>query len=183
MKKLLFLVVAALSFGALRADTEIVNGIEYKFVHTSNSGTCLKGASLPGGLPLPRIPLVIPRTLGGHPVQKINDTVFKKTAISEVIIPEGCKEISYSVFMDCKNLERVVLPQSLERIGDFAFVGCSRLRFVEIPADSNLERIGRECFAECSRLSGFYFPPTLKYIGKNAFGQTAIVPPFAFQRP
>jgi hypothetical protein len=59
---------------------------------------------------------------------------FKETGFTELVIPEGVKEIRDRAFRNCKNLVSVTIPASVEIIGGSAFYGCPELATVKMPA-------------------------------------------------
>jgi hypothetical protein len=64
----------------------------------------------------------------------IGKSAFQGAGFTELVIPEGVKEIRDSAFSGCKNLTSVTIPASIERIGDYAFSGCPELATVKMPA-------------------------------------------------
>ena len=60
----------------------------------------------------------------GLPVVAIADGVFKNSAISEIIIPEGIVSIGAGAFSGCTSLLRISIPSTLCYIGGGAFNGC-----------------------------------------------------------
>lgn len=139
--------------------------------------------------------VVIPRTLGGYPVQYIYADVFNgNTSIESVTIPEGVISVASRCFRDASNLKTVSLPSTLQTIGTNAFTGtaietitipkgvikiesgvfwkCSKLKTVTLP--STLEEIGSSAFFQCGSLATITLPSSLKKIGNNAFDSTAL---------
>lgn len=89
--------------------------------------------------------LVIPSELGGKPVKKLGDGLFKDNdTITAVIIPAGVEQIGANVFSGCAKLEQINLPSSLVSIGE-------------------------EAFSECTKLSSLYIPTSVKEIDDGAF--------------
>jgi hypothetical protein len=64
----------------------------------------------------------------------IGERAFAGTGFTELVIPEGVKEIRDGAFRDCKNLKSVTIPESIEIIGTGAFASCSELTTVKIPS-------------------------------------------------
>ena len=67
---------------------------------------------------------------------------------STLVIPDGCRRISRSVFENCTNLKEVVISEGVKRIGNSAFWCCRNLEKVEIPG--SVEKIGEYAFYKCS---------------------------------
>lgn len=89
-----------------------------------------------------------------------------------LVIPEGVTEIEPRVF-SCCDIESVEFPNSLRTIGEGAFSHCDKLKSVKF--GNGIEKIGSQnddegCFfAYCTELEEIEFPPSLKYLGQNAF--------------
>lgn len=89
-----------------------------------------------------------------------------------LVIPEGVAEIEPRVF-SCCDIESVEFPDSLRIIGEGAFSHCDKLKSIKF--GNGIEKIGSQnddegCFfAYCTELEEIEFPPSLKYLGQNAF--------------
>lgn len=89
-----------------------------------------------------------------------------------LVIPEGVTEIEPRVF-SCCDIESVEFPNSLRTIGEGAFSHCDKLKSIKF--GNGIEKIGSQnddegCFfAYCTELEEIEFPPSLKYLGQNAF--------------
>lgn len=89
-----------------------------------------------------------------------------------LVIPEGVTEIEPRVF-SCCDIESVEFPDSLRIIGEGAFSHCDKLKSIKF--GNGIEKIGSQnddegCFfAYCTELEEIEFPPSLKYLGQNAF--------------
>lgn len=77
--------------------------------------------------------LVIPDTIDGLPVTKIQLYTFQYLSISSVKFPDSLKEIDSYCFSDCPNLTEVTLPASIERLGFHVFENCTSLTTVNFP--------------------------------------------------
>ena len=62
----------------------------------------------------------------------IGPWAFDSCKIQEIEIPNGIKEVTTSVFGNCKHLEKIILPDSLEKIDSSAFQNCSNLTSINI---------------------------------------------------
>lgn len=89
--------------------------------------------------------LVVPSTLGGHPVVKVDDYAFANCQASEISLPDSIVTIGSHAF-NSSRLKVINSPPRLREIGDSAFEGFSR-----------------------SQLSAFILPKSLKKIGNRAF--------------
>ncbi len=58
----------------------------------------------------------VPSYLDGYKVTIIGESAFQSKSITNLIIPEGVKEIKGDAFSGCKNLSNIVLPESLQSI-------------------------------------------------------------------
>lgn len=89
-----------------------------------------------------------------------------------LVIPEGVTEIEPRVF-SCCDIESVEFPDSLRIVGEGAFSHCDKLKSIKF--GNGIEKIGSQnddegCFfAYCTELEEIEFPPSLKYLGQNAF--------------
>ena len=80
--------------------------------------------------------VVIPATIGGLPVRKINDAAFIVCQnITSVQIPATVREIGARAFSDCWNLESITFADGsgLTTVGDAAFTNCIRLTSITFP--------------------------------------------------
>jgi hypothetical protein len=126
-------------------------------------------------------------------IVKLNDSCFKTSGLSRVVLNEGLVTIGPRVFEDCFNLVEAVFPATtlttigassfkntdltssitlntgVLSIGENAFEGCSNLAGVTFP--STLSSLGISAFAECESLSSITLPASsLEHIGESAFG-------------
>ena len=67
----------------------------------------------------------------GKGITKIG-SLFTKSTVRSVEIPEGVKTIGDSAFTDCEKLERIELPESMEQVGQYAFKGCRGVSHLKI---------------------------------------------------
>ena len=115
------------------------------------------------------------------------------TSLKSVVIPKGVTDIggrTGSVFLGCKNLERVDIPETVTNIGQKSFQDCSSLKQATIPSKvtaipfglfwrcgnltkvtlpDGITKIGNYAFADCSKMTLQKFPKSLKTIGAYAF--------------
>lgn len=94
--------------------------------------------------------ITVPDTIDGKKVDAIYTSCFNISCpASEIIIPEGIKEIKRRAFYECGNLKKITTPASLKTIGDNAFDSCKALEHVEF---LGVENIGDQIFRECTAL-------------------------------
>ena len=102
---------------------------------------------------------------------KIKDGVLAEyipeKGVTEVVIPEGVKEIGWRVFEHCTKLKSVKIPDSVVEIGSSAFLGCKSLTSVIIP--DSVTKIGSDAFSGCTSLTSVTIPDSVTTIGGWAF--------------
>lgn len=106
--------------------------------------------------------VVIPDT-----VEKICESAFKSTSITEITVPDSVKYIEGYVFADCRGLEKAVLPKNVDFLGEHLFENCERLVTVALP--ENLKEIPAYTFARCTLLESVALPDGVESIGEYAF--------------
>ena len=100
--------------------------------------------------------VVIPSTIGGLPVRKINDAAFITCQkLRSVKIPATVREIGARAFSDCWLLTNVTFAAGVTTIGDSAFSNCTSLVSITFP--DTLSRLGAGCFQGCVELKDVYF--------------------------
>ena len=146
--------------------------------------------------------LYVPSTLGGYPVKRINDQVFRGCKFETAVLPNQLEYIGAYAFENCVHLTSVTLPESLTTICAGAFNGCTKLKSLTIPQyvtqmysrwnyndvscldGSSIETVvfegGRDYIpylscANATRLNKVVIPAGVKTINSNAFrGCTAL---------
>ena len=90
---------------------------------------------------------------------------FGKTKITEIVIPEGVKEL-YDGFANCETLKTITLPDSIEMLGNGTFENCTALEVANLPANLKYIRQAYEgtCFRNCSSLKELKIPESLTQI-------------------
>ena len=106
--------------------------------------------------------LVIPDS-----VTEIQISAFLNTGYSEVLLPDGLKELGMCAFQGCRQLTSIVIPAGLERMGGHVFYGCSALKEVKIEAE--LTVIPWYVFYGCTSLKTIFLPASLQQIHGKAF--------------
>lgn len=101
--------------------------------------------------------LVIPETLNGVPVRKIQAGAFvANNNLKSVVLPANLREIGVKAFASCMSLTNVTCSGSgLASIGECCFSNCYSLANMTLPA--SLQRIGRNAFVLCDNLAWVHF--------------------------
>ena len=80
----------------------------------------------------------------------ICEEAFDDAKVTDVILPEGVKELEYDAFLRAHQLKSIHIPSSLSIIGDYAFRFCESLEKIEL--GPNTEYLGDGAFYGCRRL-------------------------------
>ena len=91
------------------------------------------------------------------------------SALKNVTLGDGVREISDHAFMYCEQLAHLTLGSGIQTIGDYAFNNCLILDNVTLPA--NLTSIGEYSFWRCNKLHQITIPEKVTHIGDVAFGE------------
>ncbi len=70
--------------------------------------------------------------------------------LTELVLGEEVRIISYAAFYGCDKLESILLPSALVSIGDSAFGNCAALESIEIP--EGVKHIDRGAFFGCASM-------------------------------
>ncbi len=133
--------------------------------------------------------IIIPKTLGGGEVSKIEkDAFYNSKALTGVEIPATVEEVGERAFMGCSGLTSIRIPKTVTKWGYSVFSGtnvktatfeegftvipsvlsgCSTLEDIILP--SGVKEIGNEAFSYCSNLKDIPWPKDIKRIGRDAF--------------
>ena len=112
--------------------------------------------------------VVIPDTLGGHPVTRIGYRAFEDcTNLTSITIPNSVTSIGSEAFYYCTGLKSIVIPDSVTKIGNEAFYNCKSLTSITIP--SSVTWIGGGAFGYCTSLTSITIPSSVESIGNGAF--------------
>ena len=116
----------------------------------------------------------IPEEIDGKKVVKFGSGAFREcTFLTNVIIPDGVKEISQKAFIDCTSLTSVTISDGLEKIGANSFNGCTALTTVNIP--DSVKKINMGAFYDCESLTSVTIPDSVTEIGAGAFGSCKLL--------
>ena len=170
------------------ADTEIVNGIEWRFTISDGTAT-VSGNDDWAAIPDETVGAIeIPSVLGGCPVADIGYNAFYGcSGLTSVTIPSSVTSIESYAFYGCSGLKdadgvvivkavlygyygaawSVTIPDGVTSIGYGAFWSCSSMRSVTIP--SSVTSIGNYAFYHCYRLASVTIPSSVTNIGEWAF--------------
>lgn len=103
-------------------------------------------------------------------MEELPGSLFYRSGIEEVKLPNSLKVIAMGAFKDCDKLTSITIPEGVTDInGGGAFDGCDNLETVVLP--STLKNIGITVFADCPKLSNINLPDGLETIGNNAFAR------------
>ena len=116
--------------------------------------------------------LVIPSSIGGHPITKIGSNAFcYDTSLTSVVIPDSVTSIGNSAFMGCTGLTNVILTLDFTGLSGSVFQGCSSLTSIYIPPGTTGIQDGE--FWQTG-LTSISFPEGITYIGSNSFDSTPL---------
>lgn len=115
---------------------------------------------------------VIPETIYGCPVTKIEKAAFYMKNVTSIKINAKITEIPYNFAWQAKNLKEVILPEGVTTIASNAFYYCDKLETVHLP--STLETIGGSAFSACKVLKNIKLPNGLKAVKDSAFQYSGI---------
>jgi len=77
--------------------------------------------------------ITLPSTLGGYPVESIDDFAFLNCPdITSVTIPDTVKVIGRSAFSGCSGIRVLSFPASIESVDEWAFYGCVNIEAIFI---------------------------------------------------
>lgn len=127
-------------------------------------------------------------------INEIGQFAFARSSVSQLVIPEGTREIAYGAFYHCDNLTQVNLPTTLINVepkafahtawveqflagagdeGDFLISGNTLVAYrgsgsvVEVPEGVTL--IAAEVFQDHTEITDVILPESLLIIGEGAF--------------
>ena len=108
-------------------------------------------------------------------ITKIHEFAFNNCQkITEVVLPNGLKEIGNGAFMNCTGMKKINLPTGLQTLGNNAFRGASSLASsITIPA--SITSISSNAFRGCSKIPSVTIPEGIKSIGDYAFRDCALL--------
>lgn len=103
----------------------------------------------------------------------IGESAFEGTAIKELVLPEGCKDIYSYAFSDCKQLKSAGIPDSVELFGTGIFSGCTKLQSVNMQG-CTVDRIHPYMFEDCKKLKTVDWPENLAFVPPTALENSGL---------
>ena len=100
-------------------------------------------------------------------VKQIKDYAFYFCVLTSVTISNSVTSIGESAFQSCTALRSVTIPNSVTSIGNCAFWGCVGLTSVTI--SKSVTSIGEDAFRGCISLTSVTIPKSVTSIGQRAF--------------
>lgn len=87
--------------------------------------------------------------------------------VTDLIIPQGIKEIKDCSFTGCKSLKTVKLHDEINSIGSSAFADCNAI--TNFICGNNITQIGGYAFSNCDALTNFELPEQITSMGACVF--------------
>jgi hypothetical protein len=116
--------------------------------------------------------LVIPSSIGGHPVTTIAPNAFyDNTSLTSVVLADSLTWIGNSAFLGCTGLTNVTLIPIFAGLSGSVFEGCSSLASIVIPPGTTGIQDGE--FWQTG-LTSIAFPQGITYIGSRSFAETQL---------
>lgn len=117
----------------------------FSYSETSTSITITGYSRLASG------PVVIPASIAGKPVTRIQFSAFRdRLGITSVTVPPSVTQIGSQAFARCPSLAEVLLPHGVTQIDSEAFLDCVALESIAIPA--SVIQLGINGFLRCANL-------------------------------
>lgn len=108
--------------------------------------------------------IVVPSTLGGYPVIKLDHACFAdNTNLTAITIPNTVTSLGAYCFSGCSSLTKITIPESVTVLEQFCFLQCPSLKSVSLP--EGVQKIETGCFTECKSLAKLLIPKSVTYIG------------------
>ncbi len=183
----LILICSSFSIGAFAKTTEkeyeIENGFYYQII---NGEAVILGSSNASG------ELIIPETLGGKPVGKIESSAYYcNYDITSLYVPDTCHDIAGDAFLNCTKLKEIRLPEYIELSwqvflntafsnnsenweNGVLYLGTHLLHVKKATEGKVTVKPGTvtvaDCaFEQCGKITEVEFPETLRYLGGFQF--------------
>ena len=162
MKKLIFAamlsVLLVISACAMAAGLQ-ENGFDY---YVEN------GEAVVSGYQGTKTDIVVPETLGGYKVTKLDYECFAgQDGFTSVKLPNTLRIIGWTAFAGCENLRSIDIPAGVTEIGRYAFSGCTNLSSVTLP--DSLVTLRRYAFSDCPSLKKLVIPANVEDIPGDVF--------------
>ncbi|MGB4610807.1 MAG: leucine-rich repeat protein [Saccharofermentanales bacterium] len=114
----------------------------------------------------------IPSSIGGVPVERIDDFAFKDKSLTAVIIPDSVETIGFEAFANNK-ITSVIIPNSVNRIKQNAFYN-NQLTSVTIP--DSVTVLGLSAF-QSNKLTRVRIPDSINKV-ESRYGYSNIINPY-----
>lgn len=108
----------------------------------------------------------IPAVYNNYEVTAIGNSVFSRSDITSVVMPDTIKTIYDYAFFACHNLKSVTFSKNLENLGTNVFNMCSSLESVELP--SSIKNLGVYTFS-ATGLKSITIPENKELTKINAY--------------
>ena len=86
----------------------------------------------------------------GSRLRNIDEYVFSRSGVTQLISPSGLKNIEAHAFEYCTSLETVILKEGVENIDAKAFLGCGNLKYLCL--GECISSIGSRAFDQCNAI-------------------------------
>ena len=108
----------------------------------------------------------IPSKINGRSVTSIGDSAFRKSAVTNVLIPDTVDYIGRNAFAGSK-IEKIVIPDSVSYLDIGVFSSCFNLK--DVILSNNISVIEEALFFNCKSLSKIVIPNSVASLKYNAF--------------
>ena len=163
IKNLIIAIASVLAFSVF-AQTENINGVEWRYSVESNHACIDSIPNTTAGR------IVVPGSVAGATVESIGAMAFSGCSnVTEVIFAESVKSIGARAFENCESLGFVALSRDLESIGEGAFTACHSLSNVVFDPECKVSDLPRFVFSECHCLKQLTLPASVSRISRVAF--------------
>lgn len=104
---------------------------------------------------------------GSNPLLYAHNLYYGGELVTDLVIPNGVKDVASCAFMYCASLTSVTIPDSVTNIGYAAFEQCTALTDVTIP--DSVTEIGSRAFRYCNELTKATIGSGVEFIWLSAF--------------
>lgn len=104
---------------------------------------------------------------GSNPLLYAHNLYYGGELVTDLVIPNGVKDVASCAFMYCASLTSVTIPDSVTNIGYAAFEQCTALTDVTIP--DSVTQIGSRAFRYCNELTKATIGSGVEFIWLSAF--------------
>lgn len=105
-------------------------------------------------------------------IPAIYSSMFSKSGIEKIYIPDSVTVIRYRAFSGCEKLSAPRLPPELLELRDEAFADCTSLTTITLPA--KLKLIGNKTFKGCKNITSLVVPDSVVEIGTEFTADSGI---------